>query len=295
MTVYTAWLKHLVASLVVHLVIPQVVVAQDFEQSCSALASKVNLPGVRVQFAEYVPAGTNLTFPYDVWHLFPTFQHLILESNRLLTCPKDPTCTFRSQVVEVDLCRLGIQIDTSNASVTVLEAWLPQNWTGRFLSAGNGGLEGCIQHYDLAYAAGLGFAAVANNRGHNGTSGRPFLNAPEVLEDFAYRSLHAGVVIGKQITQIFYEQNYTKSYFLGCSAGGAQGYMAAQMFPDDFDGIVAGAPALDAINLASWTLWLGFVTGFDASSSDFVSPSLWSIVNAEILKQCDGLDGALDG
>ena len=70
--------------------------------------------------------------------------------------------------------------------------------------------------------------------------------------------------------------------------------MAAQMFPDDFDGIVAGAPALDAINHASWTLWLGVITGFDTSSPDFVSRSLWAIVNAEILKQCDGLDGALD-
>lgn len=51
-----------------------------------------------------------------------------------------------------------------------MEAWLPQNWTGRFLSGGNGGLNGCIDYVTLGYGAGLGFATVAANNGHNGTS-----------------------------------------------------------------------------------------------------------------------------
>jgi feruloyl esterase len=177
----------------------------------------------------------------------------------------------------------------------VLEAWLPQNWTGRFLSTGNGGLSGCVQYFDLAYTAGLGFASVGTNSGHNGTSGKPFLNAPGVIEDFAYRAAHTGVVLGKQITQMFYEQNYTKSYFLGCSTGGRQGMKSAQMFPSDFDGIVAGAPAIDFINLTSWRLWLQVITGFDNASSAFVPQRLWSVVHTEILRQCDGLDGAIDG
>jgi feruloyl esterase len=131
--------------------------------------------------------------------------------------------------VDVSLCRLALHVETSNASGMVLEAWLPQNWTGRFLSTGNGGLSGCVQYFDLAYTAALGFASVGTNNGHNGTSGKAFLNASGVIEDFAYRAAHTGVVLGKQITQIFYEQNYTNSYFLGCSNGGRQGMRSAQM------------------------------------------------------------------
>jgi feruloyl esterase len=163
------------------------------------------------------------------------------------------------------------------------------------LSAGNGALQGCVQYFDLAYAAGLGFAAVGANNGHNGTSGKPFLNALGVIEDFAYRSVHTGAVVGKEITRMFYGQNYTKSYFLGCSTGGRQGFKAAQMFPNDFDGIVAGAPAIDFVALTSQRLWLQVITGFDNTSSAFVPQNLWSVVHAEIMKQCDGLDGAVDG
>ena len=85
-----------------------------------------------------------------------------------------------------------------------MEAWLPANWTGRFLSAGNGGLAGCIGYDVMAYGTGYGFASVGANNGqcpyngphsiliihagHNGTSGGAFLNNDEVVTDFAWRS-----------------------------------------------------------------------------------------------------------
>jgi feruloyl esterase len=69
-----------------------------------------------------------------------------------------------------------------------MEAWLPSNWTGRFLSGGNGGLNGCVDYANLAYTSGLGFSSVGTNNGHNGTSGEPFLNNADVVEDFAYRA-----------------------------------------------------------------------------------------------------------
>lgn len=91
-------------------------------------------------------------------------------------------------VVPKDICRVAISISTSSKSSVNLETWLPSNWTGRFLSGGNGGLNGCIKYEDLAYTSGLGFSAVGTNNGHNGTSGKPFLNNAEVVEDFAYRA-----------------------------------------------------------------------------------------------------------
>lgn len=69
-----------------------------------------------------------------------------------------------------------------------MEAWLPSNWTGRFIAHGNGGLNGCIDFSDLAYTSQLGFAAIGTNNGHNGTSGLPFYKNPDVVEDFAYRA-----------------------------------------------------------------------------------------------------------
>ncbi len=69
---------------------------------------------------EYVAAGTNLTFPDN-----------------------DPTCARPSQLVTVDLCRVGLSIPTSNRSSISFELWLPENWSGRFLSTGNGGIDGC--------------------------------------------------------------------------------------------------------------------------------------------------------
>lgn len=194
-----------------------------------------------------------------------------------------------------DFCRIALNIATSKSSGITLEAWLPSNWSGRFLSVGNGGLNGCISYGDIAYATSFGFAAVGANNGHNGTSGEPFLNSPGVVEDFAYRSVHTGVVVGKQITQLFYDKNYTYSYYLGCSTGGRQGFKSAQSFPNDFDGIVAGAPAFDFNALNSWGGWQAVLTGFDNTSASFVGRSQWTSVQSEVIRQCDGLDGAVDG
>lgn len=188
-----------------------------------------------------------------------------------------------------------MNVTTSNSSYIILEAWLPSEWNGRFLSTGNGGLNGCISYDDLAYANSYKFAAVGANNGHNGTGGRPFLDSPEVVEDFAYRSVHTGVVVGKQLTEQFYSAPINHSYYLGCSTGGRQGMKSAQSFPEDFDGIVAGAPAFDFNHLIDWSGWLSSVAGYDNSSSTFIPQSLWTTVNNEVIRQCDALDGSTDG
>ena len=126
-------------------------------------------------------------------------------------------------------------------------------------------------------------------------NGNAFLNSPGVVEDFAYRSIHTGVVVGKELTQSFYSSNFSHSYYLGCSTGGRQGMMSAQRFPEDFDGIIAGAPAFDFNHLNAYSYYLSQVAGFDNTSSDFLQPVHWNLVNAEVIRQCDELDGAKDG
>ncbi|KAJ4336556.1 Feruloyl esterase [Ascochyta clinopodiicola] len=159
---------------------------------------------------------------------------------------------------------------------------------------GNGGLNGCIKYEDLAYTSGAGFAAAGTNNGHNGTGGLPFYKNADVVEDFAYRALYFGTLVGKQVTKEFYGKAHDKSYYFGCSTGGRQGFKAAQDFSEEFDGIVAGAPAIAFNNLTSWSGSFFRATGTNTSDT-FVTSAQWAIVHADVLKQCDELDGYSDG
>ncbi|KAJ5923402.1 hypothetical protein N7454_008647 [Penicillium verhagenii] len=245
--------------------------SQDaFQKKCAQFADKINIPNVHVNFAEYIQGGTNLS---------------------LVDNPS--TCDASYQAVGVDLCRVAMAVNTSSSSQITLEAWFPREYKGRFLSTGNGGLSGCIQYYDLAYTAQMGFATVGANNGHNGTSGEPFYHHPEVIEDFAYRSVHTGVVVGKKLTKLFYDEGFDKSYYMGCSTGGRQGWKSVQKYPNDFDGVVAGSPAINFVNLISWSAHFYPITG-DSTSDTFLTNAEWGIVHDEIIRQCDTIDGAKD-
>ncbi|KAL2129164.1 hypothetical protein VTI74DRAFT_8158 [Chaetomium olivicolor] len=244
---------------------------QQFKQQCSKLAHQLKIRNATVWFSDYVAAGINMSFP-----------------------DTDPSCAQGGLAVNADFCRVALYVATSSQSGISMEAWLPRNWTGRFLSTGNGGLNGCLSYDDMAYTVEQGFATVGANNGHNGTSGKPFLNNLDVVEDFAWRSVHTNVVVGKQISAAFYKKQHTKSYYLGCSTGGRQGFKSAQSFPDDFDGIIAGAPALDFNNLNSWSGHFYPITG-PAGSPTYLTPDQWAAVHADIMAQCDGLDGYVDG
>ncbi|OHW95736.1 tannase and feruloyl esterase [Colletotrichum incanum] len=155
-------------------------------------------------------------------------------------------------------------------------------------------MNGCIKYGDLNYGASHQFATIGTNNGHDGTSGSPFYNNPGVVEDYIYRAVHLEAELGKAIAQEFYGKKHTKAYYIGCSTGGRQGFKEAQTFPGDFDGIVAGAPAFDFNGLMYWTGQLFLKTG-TSETSRFLSPVQWELVYADLLRQCDGLDGLEDG
>ncbi|KAH7377484.1 tannase and feruloyl esterase [Cadophora sp. MPI-SDFR-AT-0126] len=243
----------------------------EFRSKCTDLALSLDIPHGTVSSSSLVAAGSTLQFPNS-----------------------DPTCTRPSQSVSVDLCRVTLTVATSNRSSISMETWLPANWTGRFLSTGNGGLGGCIQYEDIEYGASLGFATVGTNNGHDGMTGESFLNNADVVEDFAYRALHTGVVIGKKISASFYGTQHSKSYYLGCSTGGRQGMKEAQTFPDDFDGIVAGAPAMAFNNLTSWSSHFLPLTGLPDAPT-FIPLDMWPTIAQDVMNQCDLDDGLADG
>ncbi|KAK7045815.1 hypothetical protein VNI00_007224 [Paramarasmius palmivorus] len=249
----------------------------DFDAACTSIGSQVaTIQNASLVLAQSVKAGTNLTLPI-----------------------RDASCGANFQVVSADICRVGLNVTTSTSSGIYMESWLPRNWTGRFLSTGNGGLGGCgfggVNYGDLAYTSALGFAASGANNGHDGNTGAPFEGKPEVVKDFAYRSIHTNVVTGKQITKMFYGMPHQKSYYFGCSTGGRQGLKSVQDFPEDFDGVLAGAPAANFNALTSWSGHFLGITG-PPGSETFISSDLWvGLIRESVLKQCDGIDGVEDG
>ncbi|CAG8980344.1 hypothetical protein HYALB_00011448 [Hymenoscyphus albidus] len=222
-------------------------------------------------------------------------QGFISAGQTILYPSNDPNCNRPSQNVSVDICRIALNFTTSDRSHVLSEVWLPQNWTGRFLATGNGGIDGCTKYEDIDYGVKYGLATVGSNNGHNGTGGASFLNNDEVLKDFVFRALHSSATIAKTLTSKFYHQPPKKSYYIGCSGGGRQGLKAAEMYPKDYDGILIGAPASNFNNMSSWRASFAGKTGAPGSM-DFISPAMWQgLIHDEVLKQCDFNDGVRDG
>jgi feruloyl esterase len=123
-----------------------------------------------------------------------------------------------------------------------------------------------------------------------------FPSSPALFPKLTVKSsLHTGVVVGKKLVKQFYQKQHKKSYYLGCSLGGRQGIKSAEKFPEDFDGIVIGAPAVDFNNLISWRASFYPITGA-IGSANFIPSTAWKTwIHDAVLKQCDSIDGALDG
>jgi len=183
---------------------------------------------------------------------------------------------------------------------------LKQNWNGRFLQWGDGGKDGDLDYADHRVAEG--YAVANSNTGHdNGVEpGASFaFNNRQAEIDFGYRAVHLTVMAGKLLVNQYYKKPPDYSYFEGCSQGGRQGLMEAQRYPNDFDGIVAGAPAFayQALNASGvWNLqrvYKNNLAGNLASDSNgdgsYDSLELIEILHEKVLDKCDALDGISDG
>ncbi|POR36713.1 Carboxylic ester hydrolase [Tolypocladium paradoxum] len=245
----------------------------SFRQRCLSFAPERLIRNSTRTHLEYVANGTTLQLTDNV-----------------------ASCARPSQLVSANLCRVALQMPTSQRSGIKFELWLPEEWPGRrYVATGNGDVDGCIKYEDLAYTTANGFAAMGTNNGHDGTTGVSFLHNPDVLEDFAYRALHTGTVAAKLLTEAFYNKPPAHSYYIGCSLGGRMGIKAAEMYPGDYDGIVAGAPAVDFNNLQGERAMFYPITGA-VGSPDFIGPDIWKgLIHDEVLRQCDALDGVTDG
>jgi tannase/feruloyl esterase len=193
-------------------------------------------------------------------------------------------------------CRVAATIRPTKDSDIKIEVWMPiSGWNGRFMGLGNGGWGGSIAYPALFTALGQGFAAASTDTGHTGKSGDASfaLGHPEKLIDFGYRSVHLMSMNAKTIIANFYGKPIRYSYWDGCSTGGKQALTEAQRYPDDYDGIVAGAPANFFTHLMFGNIWPAIATLKDPAAN--IPDEKYAVIHQAVMKACDALDGVEDG
>jgi feruloyl esterase len=189
-----------------------------------------------------------------------------------------------------EFCRVTATIKPTSDSDIKVEVWLPAaGWNGKFQAVGNGGWAGVISYPAMAEAVRAGYATASTDTGHVGGRGTFALDHPEKLIDFAWRSEHEMTVKAKAVIQAFYGAAPRLSYWNGCSTGGRQGLKEAQKFPDDYDGIIAGAPA----NRTALSLWIAHAVLKDPAS--YIPPAKYPLIHRAAVAACDALDGLKDG
>lgn len=191
-------------------------------------------------------------------------------------------------------CRVTLQLTPSTDSDIRVEVWLPQTgWNRKLQVSGNGGLGGTIPYPAMAASVKSGYAAAGTDTGHVGGNADFVAGHPEKLVDFGHRAIHETTVTAKMITTARYDSRPARAYFNSCSTGGRQALIEAQLYPDDFDGIVAGDPSWDQMRLYAARVWLN--TYVNRTPAAVIPPSKYPMMHNAVLDKCDALDGVKDG
>ena len=146
-------------------------------------------------------------------------------------------------------CRVEATARPTSDSEIKFEVWIPpvEAWNGKFQGVGNGGYQGSISYAAMANALRRNYATASTDTGHSGDDVIFGQGHPEKVIDYGWRAIHIMTDTAKLIVRNAQGRFAEKSYFVGCSAGGHQAMSEAQRFPDDYDGIIAGAPANNRI------------------------------------------------
>jgi hypothetical protein len=217
-----------------------------------------------------------------------------------------------SNAVNQTFCRVTIIVPNANGTFTPsainIEIWLPEtNWNGRYEGVGGGGFAGTISAKasvestptGLVNALNAGYATASTDTGHpSSVDGAFVLNANDTLNyglaiDFATRSLHELALQSKFIVNYYYGKAALYSYWNGCSTGGRQGLIEAQNYPDDYDGIWAGSPAVDFDRLSDAQLWPAIVMQQEVGEPG-IPQTTFNAVTAAANAACNKVGGFTD-
>jgi feruloyl esterase len=242
-------------SLAFALILPRLLLA---EQSCDGI-KKLNLPATAITAVTSVSASSSRTLS-------------------------------QGTEVKVALCRVEGVIEQQIG----FELWLPESgrWNERLLGAGVGGSAGTFNYGDMARGVNAGYAAVSTDSGHKMTDRTWMLNRQKE-ENYAYRAEHLMTEAAKKLVVTYYGRAAKHSYFLGCSGGGRQALKEMQRFPEDYDGIVAGAPGPDMPTLSVRHLWTSLFQKNHPEGQ--MSDADWQFLATAAISACDGNDGVKDG
>ena len=235
-----------------------------FALDCESLSS-VKLPDTTITVASGVPAG-NFVPPYG------------------------------NPVDVAAFCRVAGVIRPTKDSEIRFEVWMPAaGWNEKYLGVGNGGFAGAIDFNQLNGNVKRGYATAATDTGHeaDNVDASWAYKHPEKVNDFGWRALHLTTENAKRLVEKFYSQTAKHTYFDSCSDGGREALMEAQRFPEDFDGILAGAPA------NNWTKLVGGgAANFKVMRDDpaaYISAMKLPAISKATLAACDAQDGVKDG
>ena len=234
--------------------------------ACSALAASMQVSGGRILASDAVPAG-QFAPPGDTAHYqVPAF------------------------------CRVRGVATPAPHSTIMFEVWVPQSgWNGKLEVTGNGGYAGAIGYADMAGALARGYAAAGGDSGHEGPDGDlSFVVGHRArMVDWGYRSVHAVLAVARPILAAVTGRSAERAYYFGCSTGGGQGLAEVQRYPEDFDGIVIGAPGNDRTELNAYFLWM-YAANHPHGVAAIPASKLPMITRAAI-DQCDRQRGTQDG
>jgi len=222
-----------------------------------------------------------------------------LLAGNYLGLPDAPTTLTAAQMVEpTDDLPAHCLITGYIAPQVHFELRLPRDtWNRKFLMQGCGGLCGGVSGASCDDALARNYAVVATDMGHQAPSFQA-LWAYDNLQaeiDFAYRATHVVAVAAKTLIENYYDEAPRYSYFRGCSTGGRQGLVEAQRFPEDFDGIISGAPVLNETGTAALHLIWSGRANLDEQGNALLNPQQVTAAHDAMIDACDELDELADG
>ena len=198
-------------------------------------------------------------------------------------------------------CRVQAVSKPSADSKIVFEVWLPQpaNWNSKFLSTGEGGFAGTLSYTRREGLDGglddlikRGYATASTDTGHVASDTWWAIGHPERVTDYLYRAKHVTTVAAKSIIAAYYGRQPSRSYFSSCSNGGRQGLLEAQRYPDDFDGLIIGAPWNFQSHSNAGMVWNSQALSAPGGA---IPPEKLSAITKASLAACDMDDGVADG
>lgn len=192
-------------------------------------------------------------------------------------------------------CRIRATLKPSAVSAIRVEVWLPlRGWNGKMIGVGNFGWGGDLPYANMLAGLSRGYAVAGNDTGHEGGEGGEFLlGKPEVLVDYAWRANHLMTVMAKDLITRAYGKGPARAYWIGCSLGGLQGLIEARRFPQDYDGVVAGAPPNPLTLFNAAQLWPNWLIAQDPRRA--LTPQKLAALHGAVLRACAKEAGALYG